>query len=150
MFHFFLIVGQAVLLQPIFSVKLWTLFKRQCRILSGKWQLKTWFDFLKGRIKRMCNVSMITKTIIDQCYLILFFIFRKGVRFSFITFSSDVATETILKLTGDRYIWSSLIVGTVINNIPECILSFECFFLPIDIIVVTSMQITGGIEAFNS
>ena len=93
---------------------------------------------------------MITKTIIDQCYLILFFIFRKGVRFSFITFSSDVATETILKLTGDRYIWSSLIVGTVINNIPECILSFECFFLPIDIIVVTSMQITGGIEAFNS
>ncbi|RMX52322.1 hypothetical protein pdam_00010350 [Pocillopora damicornis] len=26
----------------------------------------------------------------------------KGVRFSFITFSSDVATETILKLTGDR------------------------------------------------
>lgn len=26
----------------------------------------------------------------------------KGVRFSFITFSSDIATETILKLTGDR------------------------------------------------
>ena len=127
MFHFFLIVGQAVLLQPIFSVKLWTLFKRQWRILSGKWQLKTWFDFLKGRIKRMCNVSMITKTIIDQCYLILFFIFRKGVRFSFITFSSDIATETILKLTGDRYIWSSLIVGTVISNIPVYIVVWMFF-----------------------
>ena len=54
-----------------------------------------------------------------------FLYFRKGVRFSFITFSSD--SKVVMKLTGDRYLFVCCFFGVFVSWLVFCFYFLNLF-----------------------